>query len=89
MEINGDIFGTDFGEIKWKNGKPFIRIVNNLYEGQFVNLEKPLLLWNRSTAKPNADGKTWNCEIESIIERKLLFNVRPKPIINITPRATR
>uniref|UniRef100_A0AC34FPI3 Uncharacterized protein n=1 Tax=Panagrolaimus sp. ES5 TaxID=591445 RepID=A0AC34FPI3_9BILA len=79
FEINDDISGMDFGEIQWINGIPYIKIVNNLYEGKFVDLEKPLLLLNKKSAKKS--GSHRQCEIEAIIERKLLFNIRPRPII--------
>jgi|UniRef100_A0AC35GIX3 hypothetical protein len=86
FEINDDISGMEFGEIQWINGKPFMKIVNNLYEGKFVDLEKPLLLLNKKTAKKlDAHHK---CEIEAIVERKLLFNIRPRPIIDTTTSST-
>jgi hypothetical protein len=83
FEINDDISGMEFSEIQWKNGIPFMKIVNNLYEGKFVDLEKPLILLDKRTAKKRIDGKHHQCEIEAIIERKLLFNIRPKPIITV------
>uniref|UniRef100_A0A914YL32 Uncharacterized protein n=1 Tax=Panagrolaimus superbus TaxID=310955 RepID=A0A914YL32_9BILA len=86
FEINDDISGMEFGEIQWNNGIPYVKIVNNLYEGKFVDLEKPLLLLNKKTAKKS--GVNQQCEIEAIIERKLLFNIRPRPIITTTTAAT-
>ena len=84
MTINADVAEMVFGNLRWKDGIPYIKIVNNLYEGQFVNLEKPLLLLDKTTARTSSEDGRSKCEIEAIIERKLLFNIRPRAIITQT-----
>jgi len=83
LEINTDVSGLEFGEIQWTDGKAHLRIGNNLYEGKFINLDKPLLLMDLKTKVDN------NVYVNGIIERKLLFSSRPKPIIKAPKNASK
>ena len=63
-------------------------IGNHLLEGKFTQLEKPLLVGKffenilvgiLQVAVPNADDQSY--VVNAIIRRKLLFKLRPKPIV--------
>ncbi|KAL3316378.1 Chromosome transmission fidelity protein 8 [Cichlidogyrus casuarinus] len=56
-----------------EKNEPYLLIGHQILTGKIVKLEKPLLV-----AKKEAN----EVRIKSIIQRKLLFNTRPKPIID-------
>uniref|UniRef100_A0A7E4UMD8 Transcription factor TFIIIC triple barrel domain-containing protein n=1 Tax=Panagrellus redivivus TaxID=6233 RepID=A0A7E4UMD8_PANRE len=96
IELQGDLFvhhdlsGVEFGKLHWgPNDSAYLRIGHNQFEGKMVTLEKPLLLLDKKSkvfeiaeregSKNQAVSGT--IAVEGIIERKLLFKTRPRPII--------
>uniref|UniRef100_A0AC34R0D5 Uncharacterized protein n=2 Tax=Panagrolaimus sp. JU765 TaxID=591449 RepID=A0AC34R0D5_9BILA len=76
LEIHKDIGGLKFGDIRWEDQKALLCIGNNMLEGKFIQLDKPLLLMDLKSQSKNF------VRIQGIIERKLLFCSRPKPILS-------
>ncbi|PAV64389.1 hypothetical protein WR25_11409 [Diploscapter pachys] len=77
LETSGhSLDGKILGNLCWrKDTKEAILIIgNHLLEGKFTQLEKPLLV-----AVPNADDQSY--VVNAVIRRKLLFKLRPKPIV--------
>ncbi|PAV59688.1 hypothetical protein WR25_21271 [Diploscapter pachys] len=91
LEVSGhSLDGKILGNLCWrKDTKEAILIIgNHLLEGKFTQLEKPLLVgknfkifWREflQVAVPNADDQSY--VVNAVIRRKLLFKLRPKPIV--------
>lgn len=62
-----------------KDGKPVLLIGHNLLVGKEVLMDKALVLLEKCIKEDNT-GYT----VKSIIKKKLLFKIRPKPIVNLS-----
>lgn len=80
----GTIDGLTIGHMDERGKTVTARIGNHSLTGEVVVLKKPLILIRKKSSTEGAevvsDGTT-EYEVAGVIKRKLLFDVRPQPII--------
>ena len=85
--------GKELGTLEFVNGAPVLVIGNNRLDGKVVPMPKPFAVLRRvrvgeadaqACAGTHGEGVTVGAtyRVEGVIESKLLFKTRPKPIVD-------
>ncbi|XP_073995947.1 chromosome transmission fidelity protein 8 homolog [Rhodnius prolixus] len=67
------------------NGIPILIIGHHILYGKCVTMDKPFAVLEKVTDENTSGDKSTEYLVKALVKKKLLFKIRPKPIIAATP----
>uniref|UniRef100_A0A023FA17 Chromosome transmission fidelity protein 8-like protein n=1 Tax=Triatoma infestans TaxID=30076 RepID=A0A023FA17_TRIIF len=67
------------------NGVPILIIGHHILYGKCVTMDKPYAVIQKVGDENTSGGKGTQYLVKALVKQKLLFKIRPKPIIAATP----
>uniref|UniRef100_A0A0N4UEV5 Ctf8 n=1 Tax=Dracunculus medinensis TaxID=318479 RepID=A0A0N4UEV5_DRAME len=74
LESSSELSGQTIGILTWEIDKAYFLIGHHILEGKLTKLEKPFIVLSKNE-------QTYCNNITAIIRKKILFRMRPKPVV--------
>ncbi|KAK9508366.1 hypothetical protein O3M35_005948 [Rhynocoris fuscipes] len=86
--VNGSLESQFVGDLHFgyqSNGVPILIIGHHILYGKSVTMDKPFAIMEKVCKEDSSEERNTEYIIKALVKKKLLFKIRPKPIIAATP----
>ncbi|ETW02234.1 hypothetical protein H310_05793 [Aphanomyces invadans] len=90
LELQGELIADSkaslkLGQLQYQKGVPTLLIGTHLLEGKVVKLPKPMAIMRKKAKEVSADDTDTTSTAYTVVgiaRKKLVFNSRPKPVVD-------